>query len=224
MEHLRQILESDPANGRLDRAALEIATIQFPGLNPGPSLDRLNDLASHVADRIRNFNSGRDFIEAAQKYLFDELGYHGNEEDYFDPLNSCLNEVLDRRTGIPITLSILYMEIGRRLQMPLYGIGLPRHFVVEYDDGIYATYIDPFHGGRPITPLDCFVLAGAEGHDLSLLARVSKKQIVMRMLHNLYRVYLRRSDLERAVSTLNWLIIGFPEAAALRVEGCCWWI
>ena len=149
------MLEGDGRPGRLDRAALDIASIHFPALEPQPFLDQLNDIASRLGDRLRNFNDGREFVEKAQQFLFGELGFHGNEEDFFDPLNSCLNQVLERRTGIPITLSVLYMEIARRLQMPVFGIGLPRHFVIQFDDGNYSTYIDPY-GGRLITPAECF--------------------------------------------------------------------
>src|ERR1019366_925657 len=148
MNHFRYIREEDPGKGRLDRAALELATIQFPDLDPEPYLHQLNELASHLGDRLRNFNDGRDFVETAERYLFGEQGFRGNQEDFFDSRNSCLNQVLERRTGIPITLSVLYMEIGRRLAMPVFGIGLPRHFIVQFDDGNYATHIDPFHGGR----------------------------------------------------------------------------
>lgn len=218
MNHLRHILEEDPAKGRLDRAALELATIEFPDLEPEPCLDQLNELASQLGDRLRNFNDGRDFVETAQKFLFGELGFHGNDTDFFHPWNSCLNQVLTRRTGIAITLSLLYMEIGRRLHMPLYGIGLPRHFVMQYDDGNYSTYIDPY-GGKPITARDCFVLAGTQVFDPSILARVTKKQIVMRMLHNMRHVYLRANDYERAVAIMDWLLVGYPEAAAYKSRG-----
>jgi regulator of sirC expression with transglutaminase-like and TPR domain len=208
--YLRQLLEEDDApKVRLDRAALELATIQYPGLKAQPFLDQLNELASRLGDRLRNFNDGRDFVETAQRYLFQELGFHGNEADYFDPLNSCLNQVLERRTGIPITLSVMYMEIARRLAMPVFGIGLPRHFIVEFDDGNYATYIDPYNGGRAISANECFALAGARVADPSLLRRVSKKQIVMRMLQNLHGGYLRREDWAHAVESLDLLILGF---------------
>lgn len=209
MEYLRQILaEPDESKIRLDRAALDLARIQYPELDFQPVMDRLNELASQLGDRLRNFNDGRDFVETAQRYLFEELGFHGNEEDYYDPLNSCLNQVLERRKGIPVTLSVLYMEIARRLQMPVFGIGLPRHFVIEFNDGNYATYIDPYHGGRTVTPRECFMLAGSRVADPSLLQRVSKKDIVRRMLQNLQRGYMRRNDWARAVSTLDLLLAG----------------
>ena len=214
---LRQLLESenDTKTG-LDRAALELARIQFPELEDQPFLDRLNELAARLGDRLRNFNDGRDFVETAQRYLFEELGFHGNEEDYHDPLNSCLNQVLERRTGIPVTLSVMYMEIARRLQMPVFGIGLPRHFVLQFDDGNYATFIDPFHGGRTITPRECFQLAGVQVPELGMLRRVSKKEIVMRMLQNLRGAYMRAQDWARTVETLDMLIVGFSSSPAVE--------
>lgn len=211
MNYLRQILEDgEGAKLRLDRAALELATIQFPDLDFEPVLNRLNELASQLGDRLRNFNDGRDFVETAQRFLFQELGFHGNEENYFDPLNSCLNQVLERRTGIPVTLSLMYMEIARRLQMPVFGISLPRHFVIEFNDGNYSAYVDPFHGGRTITARECFMLAGSRVPDLTLLRRASPKQIVVRMVQNLQRVYLERNDWPRAVETLDLLFLGAP--------------
>ena len=208
--HLRYLLEEDPPKGRLDHAALELAAIDTPGLEPEPWLDRLNELASQLGDRLRNFNDGRDFVETAQRYLFGELGFHGNEDDFFDPRNSCLDQVLERRVGIPITLSVMYMEVARRLAMPVFGISLPRHFVIQYDDGNYSTYIDPFNGGRPISAEECFALAGAKVADPVLLRRATKKEIAIRMLQNLRGVYLRRKDWARAVDTLDLLLVGVP--------------
>lgn len=219
LNHLRHILEEDPPKGRLDRAALELATIDTPDLEAEPVLDRLNELAANLGDRLRNFNDGREFVEKAQAYLFDELGFHGNEQDFFDPRNSCLDQVLLRRTGLPITLSVLYMEIARRLAMPVFGIGLPRHFVIQFDDGNYSAYIDPYHGGKVVTPEECFSLAGAPVADAAILRRVSKKTIVMRMLQNLRGVYLRREDWARAVRTLDLLLIGAQEGSWYKQRG-----
>jgi regulator of sirC expression with transglutaminase-like and TPR domain len=219
LNHLRHILEEDPPKGRLDRAALELATIDTPGLEPEPVLERLNELAANLGDRLRNFNDGREFVEKAQAYLFEELGFHGNEQDFFDPRNSCLDQVLQRRTGLPITLSVLYMEIARRLAMPVFGIGLPRHFVIQFDDGNYSAYIDPYHGGKIVTPQECFTLAGAPVADAALLRKVSKKTIVMRMLQNLRGVYLRREDWARAVRTLDLLLMGAQESSWYKQRG-----
>jgi regulator of sirC expression with transglutaminase-like and TPR domain len=108
----------------------------------------------------------------------------------------------------------MYMEIARRLHMPVFGIGLPRHFVLQFDDGNFAAYIDPFNGGRTITPQECFALAGAKVADPILLQRATPKQIAMRMLQNLHGVYLRAGDQEKAVSTLDLLLLGAPEIAS----------
>jgi regulator of sirC expression with transglutaminase-like and TPR domain len=204
------LLEGEGLRGRLDLAALDIASIQFPNLDPNPVLDELNELASRLGDRLRNFNDGREYVEKAQTFLFGELGFRGNAEDFHDPLNSCLNQVLERRMGIPISLSVLYLEVSRRLQMPVFGIGLPRHFIVQFDDGNYSAYINPY-GGKVVSPQDCFVLAGAQVSDPSLLRRVTKKQIAMRMLNNLHRVYTTRKDFARALRTLDLMLTGAPD-------------
>jgi regulator of sirC expression with transglutaminase-like and TPR domain len=215
--YLRQVLEGgDSSPARLDRAALDLATIHFPDLQPEPFLDQLNELASRLGDRLRNFNDGRDFVETAQRFLFGELGFHGfegGEDVFFDPRNSCLNQVLERRTGLPIALSVLYMEIARRLRMPVFGIGLPRRFVIQFDDGNYSTFIDPFSGGRAITARDCFRLAETPVADPALLRRVNSKQIAMRMVQNLHKAYVRARDFPRAVTTLDLMIAGAPETA-----------
>jgi len=212
VDPLRQLL-AEEKDAPLDQAALGLARIQFPELTPEPFVSRLNELASQLGDRLRNFNDGRDFVEKAQSYLFGELGFHGNDANFFDPLNSCLNQVIERRTGIPITLSVMYMEIARRLRMPVFGIGLPRHFVLEFNDGNFSAYIDPFHGGRTITVSECFALAGTQIADPSLLQRVSKKQILMRMLQNMHGAYVRAGDFPHAVATLDLMLVGAPETA-----------
>ncbi len=224
MDYLRQLLVSEHPNVRLDRAALDLAQIQFPDLEHQTALNQLNELAANLGDRLRNFNDGRDFVEKAQAYLFGELGFQANESDFFDPRNSCLNQVLERRLGIPITLSLLYMEVARRLSMPVFGIGLPNRFVVQFDDGRYATFIDPFGGGRPVSPAECYALAGATVADPQLLARVTNKQILMRMLQNLHRAYMQAKDYDRAVSTLNFLLEGAPGTAGWhKMRGALEW-
>jgi regulator of sirC expression with transglutaminase-like and TPR domain len=211
LNHLLQILEGEELRGRLDLAALDIARIQFPSIDTQPALDQLNEIASRLGDRLRNFNDGREFVETAESYLFGELGFRGNEENFSDPLNSCLNQVLERRIGIPISLAVFYMEVSRRLQMPVFGIGLPRHFVVQFDDGRFSAFINPY-GGRQLTPGDCFQLARVQA-DPALLRKVTKKQIVIRMLLNLLLTYTRSQDFPRAIQTLDLMIIGVPQQA-----------
>lgn len=208
----------EPAGLPLDRAALEIATIEYPGLDPEPSLAVLDSLASELEGRLTNLSDGQEFVAAANHLLFEELGFKGNEEHYYDPRNSCLNEVLARRLGIPITLSIIYMEIGRRLAKPIYGIGLPGHFLIEYSDASFSAYLDPYHGGRILSPGECLVLAAERSGlpfqlDSAVLRRVTKKQILARMLTNLLGIYIHGMAIERALKVLDLLITAWPDAA-----------
>src|ERR1700690_3235825 len=160
MDALRAAIQDQP-EGRLDVAALEIASIETPGLDPQPFLKILDSIASGLAARLPASCGGREFVRMANDYLFGDLGFRGNEIDYNDPRNSCLNYVLDRRTGIPIALAVIYIEVSRRLGQPVTGVGLPGHFIVEYNDGEFSTYIDPFHAGRLLTVDECRELAKA---------------------------------------------------------------
>src|SRR5690349_11631700 len=167
-----------------------MATIEHPGLAREPYLSALDGIANGIAMRLRRQNDGPHFIETANHCLFEDLGLRGNEAEYYDPRNSCVNEVLDRKLGIPITLSLVYMEVARRLRRPVFGIGLPGHFIVQYDDDEYSTFIDPFHAGKLLTSDDCRQLAkDIAGVDLAtdpaLLRPVSNEHILARMLNNL---------------------------------------
>jgi regulator of sirC expression with transglutaminase-like and TPR domain len=212
MEALRRAIQDQP-EGRLDVAALEIASIETPDLDPEPFLGVLDRIASGIAARLPASTDGREFIRVANDYLFGDLGFHGNEIDYNDPRNSCLNYVLDRRTGIPIALSVVYIEVARRLGQPVSGIGLPGHFIVEYNDGEFATYIDPFHSGKLLTLEDCRQLArdrtGAEA-DATALAPVGTRYILVRMLNNLRSAYFRSKQFGKMVAVTDLLIEAFP--------------
>jgi regulator of sirC expression with transglutaminase-like and TPR domain len=194
----------------LDRAALSLARLEYPDLDPQPFLTLLDSHAMELAGRGALDSGGEAFVLAANEYLFAELGFSGNTGDYYAPPNSCLNDVLTSRTGIPITLSLVYMEIARRLAKPVRGIGLPGHFIVQYDDGQYSTYIDPFHGGRLLGPAECFELArrmsGVEiAPRASYLLPASKRDMLHRMLNNLRSVYLSRRSHRKVLDVLNVL-------------------
>jgi len=192
----------------LDEAALLLATIEFPGIEVEPFLQILDSYAAELAERL---HAGSDFVPAANQYLFRELGFAGNAADYYNPANSCLNEVLALRTGIPITLAVVYLEIARRLAKPVFGIGLPGHFVVQYDDGLYSTYIDPFHGGALLDAAACYELAGT-GENPAALARVNNRQIVARMINNLRGIYFSRGAHRKTLRILNLLIEADPDS------------
>lgn len=198
----------------LDAAALDIASIEFPSLDPAPYLARLDEMGRELAPETAGM-SGPEFLARTNTYLFDDIGFRGNERNYYDPRNSCLNWVLDRRTGIPITLSLLYIEIARRLSRPIAGIGLPGHFVVRYDDGKFSTYLDPFNGGKLLNEDDCRELvagiAGAESlAEPDLFRPVDARYILVRMLNNLRAAYFRREEFGRAATVLNLLVQSAP--------------
>ncbi len=214
VDELKGLLAGHDDTMELDEAALNLATIEFPDLDFRPSLVALDRFANDIADRCTDLSDGREFVRVANAYLFQEVGLRGAAaDDYYDPRNSCLNRVLDERLGIPITLSVIYMEIGRRLAKRVAGIGLPRHFVIQYDDGDYSTFIDPFHGGAILSPGDCYRLAQVEDEDPRLLAPACKRQIVMRMINNLRGIYFSQRSFEKAQEILNLLIEANPDSA-----------
>jgi regulator of sirC expression with transglutaminase-like and TPR domain len=201
----------------LDRAALTLATIEFPGLHMDNWLNTLDTFASEIGARAKNGN-GRDYVDAVNHFLFSEIGLRGNEDDYYDPYNSCLNEVISRRVGIPITLSVVYMEISRRLNRPVFGIGLPGHFIVQYNDGHYSTFIDPFHGGELLSADQCYDRAQMAIGNPRILAPVDKRQILFRMINNLRGIYFSRRRYAKAMQVMDLLIEVSPQLADLRKQ------
>lgn len=218
MQELLDLLAGRNVEVPLDVAALQLATIEHPGLSIEPFLGLLDSHAKEFAERIDDNMEGEEFVGLLNEYLFDELGFRGNQDDYYNPANSCLNEVLANRTGIPITLSLLYMELARRLDRPVYGIGLPGHFIVLYDDGDFSTFLDPFNSGRLLREDECFDLSESiTGQDLSnnpaLLDPVGNKHILQRMLNNLRAIYYREKDHSKMLSVLDLLIAADPGTA-----------
>ncbi len=218
MQRLLDALRDERSSVSLDVAALEMAAIEFPGLDLEASLFRLDNLAEQVQAQLTPQAPGLDFIKAANELLFEVLQYRGNEEEYYDPRNSCLNSVLMRRLGIPITLSVVYIEVARRCHRHVYGVGLPGHFIVAYEDAESRYWIDPFHSGRILTFADCSALARQTANvDLrsnpAVLSAVNKRQILVRMLSNLKAIYLRGEAFDKARQVLNLLIEAAPDYA-----------
>jgi regulator of sirC expression with transglutaminase-like and TPR domain len=202
----------------LDLAALELAELDYPNLDHEPSLNLLDRIAGSVADRMEINANGAQFIEAANHVLFEACRFRANESDYPDPRNSFLNDVLTRRAGIPITLSVVYIEVARRLARPVYGVGLPGHFLVRYDDADFASFVDPYHGGQLLTAADCHELArsltGADTTtDPTALSPVSTRYILVRMLNNLKAIYAHQEHWEKLLPVLALLLHAFPDNA-----------
>ena len=218
MRRLLDALKNERSEVSLDVASLELASIEFPRLDFEASLFRLQNIAEQIKSQLTENATPLEFIKGLNELLFDTLQFRGNDEDYYDPRNSCLNSVLSRRVGIPITLSVIYIEVARRLGRPIYGVGLPGHFIVAYDDGNSCYWIDPFHAGRLLSFADCSALAKeTSGVDLranpAVLAPVHKRQILVRMLSNLKAIYLRGQAFDKARQVLDLLIEAMPEYA-----------
>lgn len=215
MSALRELLVGRNESIPLDVAALGVASIEFPGLSAGPHLDRIDQIAQEIKVRLPD-DSGESYLRVANEFLFGELGLTGNAEDYYNPRNSCLNEVIRTGMGIPITLSVLYMEVARRLDRKVSGIGAPGHFLVRYQDRHYAAFIDPFHAGRILTREQALQLASdTSGMDIQeidpqMLAPATNRSIVIRMLNNLRAVYFRSRSYRKAVQVMDLLISADP--------------
>ncbi|MDA0769883.1 MAG: transglutaminase-like domain-containing protein [Chloroflexi bacterium] len=204
----------------LARTALLIAATEYPKLNVERELYRLGLLADGIAHRVYDDPSPLYHLNTLSEYLFDEVGFRGNYENYYDPKNSFFNDVLERRLGIPITLSMLYIEVGRRVGVPLQGIGMPGHFLVKHAD-VDDHFVDPYQNGVLLTTAECKAKFNQVTHgdliwDERYLSPVSSREFVARMLRNLKAIYLQRRDYTRVLSTIDRLLSIQPEATEER--------
>jgi regulator of sirC expression with transglutaminase-like and TPR domain len=203
------LLADDPsAQVDLAEVALLLARDEYLDLDVEAYLGELTALARDLKPRLRGGLQAR--TRALCRYLFHDLGFRGNTRDYYDPRNSYLNEVLDRRTGLPIALTATAMAVAERAGLPVVGVGLPGHFVAKAVDGAAEVLFDPFHGGRLLTPTDCEGLVKrTTGVDFEAtpetLQAVPNGLIVQRMLNNLKAVYLSRNEYEKAVRIIERL-------------------
>ncbi len=205
----------------LGEAALLIAEDAHPGLDIEAYLRKLDEIAEPVRERVREESPLLEVVQILNGHLFGEVGFRGNTEDYYDPRNSYLSEVLDRKLGIPITLSVVYMEAARRIGLTAVGIGLPGHFIVEARRDGAAALLDPFHGGALLTLEDCERLVqDAYGDSVTFcedqLAPVRKRQILTRMLNNLKKNYLTSDEALRAWPVVEKMVFLDPENAVDR--------
>jgi regulator of sirC expression with transglutaminase-like and TPR domain len=207
----RDLVRGPDASLDLACAALAIARIEHPDLDERHELARLEALAARVGTARRG--DAGEALERLKRVLFHEEGFRGNADEYYDPRNSFLNDVLDRKLGIPITLSVLTMEVGRRIGIDIAGVGLPGHFIVSATvGGGRSVLLDPFHGGAELTPASAAeVAAKAVGRPVRIeeshWAPCSRRQIVVRMLRNLKTTYARRSEWDRALGVIDRLLL-----------------
>ena len=189
----------------LASAALLIALDEYPTLDIQKYLREINAMASVIRSEIDFPVESRpmETIERLNRLLFHTKGFRGNSEDYYDPRNSYLNEVLERRLGIPITLSLVFMEVGRRLGLELEGVGMPGHFIVRCLYNGCEVFVDPFNQGEILLEDQCrkrLELQYGTGFQFSrsFLDSVGKHQILTRMLANLKGIYLQREEFRKA--------------------------
>jgi regulator of sirC expression with transglutaminase-like and TPR domain len=197
---LAEINQSD-RDINLARAALYIAQTTYPDLDIDSQLQLLDEMGDAVAKRLPQSRYPLMVIRTINNYLYEELGFTGNHSNYYDPRNSFLNEVLARRTGIPITLALVYLEIAQRIDFPMMAIGMPGHFMIRPDFEDSEIFIDTFHNGDILFAEDCRQkLMNIYQQEIpyltpSLVPTVTKPQFIARMLNNLQVIYLDRGDL-----------------------------
>jgi len=212
------VMATDPID--LARAALVIAKLEYPKLSPAPSLDRLQDLggqAAHAAKQVAGAPA-RDVLATISRELFKNNRFAGNRTHYDDFRNSLLNVVLQRGLGIPISLALVYMEVAKRANVDVQGVGFPGHFLMRGPDegpGSRALILDPFDGGRELGELDCrALLVKTQGEDAQyspdLLKPCTPRQMLARMLNNLKRTYVELRSFPQAYAATNLILTVDP--------------
>ena len=208
--------------------ALLIARDEYPDLEPAAYDALVQGYADELRDAVGAIDQWPLKMRAINHHLFDEVGFAGNQTEYYDPRNSYLNQVFERRLGNPISLAMVQMEVARRLGMPLDGISFPGHFLVRLPVGDSVLVMDPFNRGRPLDVEELRQRAkphlGGEMPDDEALFRIlhpaTHRAMLMRMLRNLHAVYAERDDWERAVRCADRLLKLAPDnAEALRDRG-----
>jgi regulator of sirC expression with transglutaminase-like and TPR domain len=184
---------------QLEEGVVLIARTEYPELDVHALTARLDEFASAARGRLDGVRTVDDAVQVVSSFLFQELGFRGNAEDYYHPDNSYLNRVLESRQGIPISLSALYLLVARRLSLPVFGVGLPRHFVLKYRSGRNEVFVDPFNGGRRLTARECMCFLSQALIPVidDYLRAVTDAEILTRMLGNLLRIYLAANDQRR---------------------------
>lgn len=208
---------ADQAGGDIDLAlgALLIAATDDPRVDIEGCLSNLNRMAAAAGSRIPASATPLEQLNAVTDLLFGVIGFAGNQDDYYDPRNSYLNYVLERRLGIPITLSLLCIEVGRRAGVPVLGIGLPGHFIIRHRDES-GFFVDAFNGGLLLNQEECGALMRqAAGDDVRLEGRhlepVTPREILARILRNLKAIYWEREEFDRCITAIGGLMAVLPD-------------
>jgi regulator of sirC expression with transglutaminase-like and TPR domain len=180
----------------LETGAFLIARYAYPTLDVAHYRQQLDTMAQEVRARIGLRASGEETVNALNRYVFTEQGFKGNTKNYYEVENSYINRVMDRRVGIPISLSVVYLLIGQRQSLPLFGIGMPGHFLVKYESDRYKIFIDCFNGGALLTEKNCarFLTEAGYGFDDKYLQKSPVRAILSRMVKNLLAIYSKMDE------------------------------
>lgn len=214
---LAALVAGDEDSVDLARAALLVAAEEYPQLRPEPYLQRLDLLAEHVKDRLADETAAPVVLSEISRLLFEEEGFRGNGEAYYDPRNSFLNDVLDRKLGIPLTLGIIFLEVGWRLGLPLHGVNFPGHFLLRYDGVALRLLIDPFHGGQirfedQAQELLDRVYGGGVRLQPEYLRSASRHDVLVRLLANLKTIYVNTREDAKALAAIERILLIRPDA------------
>lgn len=217
------LILGDEASIDLAHAALLIAAEEYPNLDLSQYMTRLEDLAAQVRQRLEKqpasqpttINECFDILHAMNGVLFGQERFRGNRIDYYNPQNSFLNRVLERRLGIPLTLSLVYIEVGKRLGLHIAGVGMPFHFIVRCELLESSIYIDPYEKGKFLSEQDCRqrlaqVFKNPEDFDPTWLEPLSSRQLLVRMLANLKHIYIHKGDFQRALMACDRILLLNP--------------
>ncbi len=199
----------------LDRASLAMGLDEYPDLDIQAYLRRLDTFAARTQVLVGEDHAAVNIIKAINEVLFVQEGLRGNDEDYYDPRNSYINEVMDRKLGIPITLSVIYMEVAKRIDFLIRGVGFPGHFLMKHVANDRDIVIDAFNLGRILTPNDCQELLdkvynGTVSMNTSLLQPMEKRSILTRMLYNLKGVYTQKEQYQKALLAIDKILMLNP--------------
>lgn len=213
-------LVSRAEDERIDllRAALMIARAEYPELQIELYVQRIEVLARRVAARVPDFGDPNETISAINCVLFEEENFRGNRDDYYDPRNSFLNDVIERKLGIPITLSVIYMEVAKRAGLPLFGVGMPGHFLLKhYDPEGRQVLIDVYNRGAIVSAGECQakldeIYSGQLDLRPEFLVAVSKRQILTRMLNNLKNIYASGRNFRKALPIVDMILAIYPRS------------
>lgn len=222
IDRLKTIARRPDDDLDLTEAAILIGLTEEPGAELEEVQRELAALGARARARVPAQGPALARLRRLSAFLFDEEGFAGNEGDYYEVANSCIHRVVERRLGIPITLSIVLIEVGRHVGLSLAGVGFPTHFLVTLEEGP-PVFVDAFHHGHILGYEECRALfeaavGGRVPFDERYLRPASTRYILTRMLQNLKVVHLRDGSTERAIRALDQILALSPEALEARRE------